>query len=546
MTTSDSTSSDPVGALDHDLIIIGAGLSGIYQLYRAKEMGLNVTVLEAADGLGGTWYHNRYPGCRFDSESYTYGYSFSEELLDEWDWSEHFSSQPENLRYLNHVADKFDLRRHMQFGAKVLACRFDEASSTWTVELHDGRMLRSRFVVTAVGILSTPTMPRVEGIDRFKGPWFHTYDWPHESIDLTGKRVAVIGTGATAVQLIPRVAETAGELFVFQRHPNWCAPLHNSPISTEEMADIRSRYAEIFELCTKTPGGFIHRADRRNLADVPEAERYAFFEELYASSGFRIWQGNFRDVLMREEANEEFSAFVAGKIRERVNDPVLAEKLVPKDHGFGTRRVPMETGYYEAYNRPNVHLVDLNETPISSITETGVQTSDHLYEVDVIVYATGFDAVTGAFDAIEFVGVGGQTLREKWAKGPVTYLGIQAAGFPNLLMVAGPQAGSGFTNFGRGIEEAVDWLTALFEHLRAEGTIRVDTTPEAEQEWVQHVRDMYDLVLLGKVKSWFTGYNSNLDDRDEMRPVAYNGGAPRYRMRLAEVADKGYEGFVLA
>ncbi len=545
MTTSDSESGRPVDAPDHDLIIIGAGLSGIYQLYRAKEMGLNVTVLEAADGLGGTWYHNRYPGCRFDSESYTYGYSFSEELLDEWDWSEHFSSQPENLRYLNHVADKFDLRRHMQFGARVRACRFDEASSTWTIELHDGRTLRTRFVVTAVGILSQPTMPRVEGVERFAGPSFHTYDWPHESIDLTGKRVAVIGTGATAVQLIPRVAETAGELYVFQRHPNWCAPLHNRPISPEEMADIRSRYDEIFELCTKTPGGFIHRADRRNLADVPEAERYAFFEELYASSGFRIWQGNFRDVLMREEANEEFSAFVAGKIRDRVNDPVLAEKLVPKDHGFGTRRVPMETGYYEAYNRPNVHLVDLNETPISSITETGVQTSDHLYEVDVIVYATGFDAVTGAFDAIEFVGVGGQTLREKWAKGPVTYLGIQAAGFPNLLMVAGPQAGSGFTNFGRGIEEAVDWLTALFEHLRAEETVRIETSEEAEQEWVQHVRDMYDLVLLGKVKSWFTGYNSNLDDRDEMRPVAYNGGAPRYRMRLAEVVDKGYEGFVL-
>ncbi|MDA3040982.1 MAG: NAD(P)/FAD-dependent oxidoreductase, partial [Actinomycetota bacterium] len=514
-------------------------------LYRAVEMGLNTTVLEAADGLGGTWYHNRYPGCRFDSESYTYGYSFSDELLDEWDWSEHFSSQPENLRYLNHVADKFDLRRHMQFGAKARGARFDEASSAWTVELHDGRTIRSRFVVTAVGILSRPTMPRLEGIDRFEGPWFHTYQWPHEGIDLTGKRVAVIGTGATAVQLIPRVAETAGELFVFQRHPNWCAPLHNRPITPEEMADIRARYDEIFALCAKTPGGFIHRADRRNLGEVAEAERYAFFEELYASSGFRIWQGNFRDVLLVEEANEEFTAFVAGKIRDRVNDPALAEKLVPKDHGFGTRRVPMETGYYEAYNQPNVHLVDLNETPITSITETGVQTSDTTYEVDVIVYATGFDAVTGAFDAIEFVGVGGQTLKEKWAKGPVTYLGIQTAGFPNLLMVAGPQAGSGFTNFGRGIEEAVDWLTTLLEHLRAEGVSRIDTTEEAEREWVQHVRDLYDMVLLGKVKSWFTGYNSNLDDRDEMRPVAYNGGAPRIRMRLAEVAEQGYDGFVL-
>jgi cation diffusion facilitator CzcD-associated flavoprotein CzcO len=531
---------------EHDVIIIGAGLTGIYQLHRAREAGFDAVALEGADGLGGTWYHNRYPGCRFDSESYTYGYSFNRELLDEWHWKEHFSSQPENLKYLNHVADKFDLRPHMRFNARVEAATYDEGERRWTVTTTDGRTFRARFVITAVGILSIPVMPRVEGIEDFTGTWFHTYDWPHESLDLTGKRVAVIGTGATAVQLIPKVAEQAGELFVFQRHPNWCCPLHNGEIDEAEMADIRNRYDEIFELCRQTPGGFIHKPVRRHLSEVPEEERYAFWEELYASSGFRIWQGNFLDVLMDEEANREFSEFVANKIRERVDDPVTAEKLVPKDHGFGTRRIPMETNYFETYNRPNVHLVDLNETPIERITETGVRTSAEDYDVDVIVYATGFDAVTGAFDKIDITGVGGRKLREKWAEGPITYLGIVTAGFPNLLMLAGPQAGSGFTNFGRGIEEAVDWMTPLLCYLRDHDHTSIDTTPEAELEWGSHVRDMLNLVLMGKVKSWFTGYNPNIEGRDTIRAVAYNGGAPRYRKRLAEVVEHDYEGFVLS
>jgi cation diffusion facilitator CzcD-associated flavoprotein CzcO len=528
------------------VVIIGAGLTGIYQLYRLLELGMDVTVLEAAEDLGGTWYRNRYPGCRFDSESYTYGYSFSRELLDEWDWSEHFAPQPETLRYLNHVADKFDLRRHMQFGCRVESAVYDEDAHRWTVHLADGRSLRSRYVVTAIGVLSTPVMPRIDGIDRFGGQWFHTYHWPHEPVELAGRRVAVIGTGATAVQLIAEIADKVGELFVFQRRPNWCAPLHNGRISPEEMADIRARYDEIFAQCRKTPGGFIHDPVRTKQFDVPEAERYAFFEELYASSGFRIWQGNFRDVLMDEAANDEFSAFVAAKIRERVKDPVVAEKLIPKDHGFGTRRVPMETNYYEAYNRDNVHLVDLNDTPLECVTETGLRTTERDYDVDLIVYATGFDAMTGAFDRIEFVGVGGRRLRDKWADGPSTYLGLQTAGFPNLIMLAGPQAGSGFTNFGRGVEETVDWTTELLRHLRDGGHTSIDVSPEAEDAWVDHVRDMYDLLLLGKVSSWFTGFNSNVEGHDKMRLVVYNGGAPRYRKHLTEVAANGYDGFVMA
>lgn len=529
-----------------EAIIIGAGLTGIYQLHRLVEMGMSVTLVEGADDLGGTWYHNRYPGCRFDSESYTYGYSFSQELLDEWDWSEHFAPQPETLSYLNHVAERFDLRRHMRFGAKVESAVYNEAENQWELTLGSSEKLSCRYLLTAIGVLSAPVMPRIEGTERFKGPSFHTYHWPQEPVDLEGKRIAIIGTGATAVQLIPVVAEQAQRLVIFQRRPNWCAPLHNRQITTEEMADIRTRYDEIFEQCRRTPGGFIHMSDRRKLDEVPEDERRAFFEDLYASSGFRIWLGNFRDVLMDEAANEEFTEFVANKIRERVDDPDVAEKLIPTDHGFGTRRVPMETGYYEAYNRENVELIDLNETPIECITEQGVRTSAEDYDVDIIVYATGFDAMTGAFDRIEFVGEDGRTLREKWADGPITYLGLQSAGFPNLLVLAGPQSGSGFTNFGRGVEEAVDWTTELLDYLRQNGYTRIETTEAFEEQWQGHVQEMYDLLLLGKVKSWFTGFNSNIEGRDKMRLVAYNGGAPRYRKILAGVVENGYEGFRLS
>ena len=530
----------------YEAIIIGAGLTGIYQLHRLVEMGMQVALLEAADDLGGTWYHNRYPGCRFDSESYTYGYSFSPELLAEWDWSEHFAPQPETLRYLNHVAERFDLRRHMRFGSKVDAAVYDDERNEWVLTLSNEDTLRCRFLLTAIGVLSAPVLPRIEGTERFNGPSFHTYFWPQDPVELKGKRIAVIGTGATAVQLIPRRAEQAERLVVFQRRPNWCAPLHNRPITKDEMADIRTRYDEIFELCRRTPGGFIHMMDRRKVAEVPEDERRAFFEELYASSGFRIWLGNFRDVLMDEAANQEFTEFVAEKIRERVHDGAIAEKLVPKDHGFGTRRVPMETGYYEAYNRKNVELIDLNETPIECITETGVRTTDADYDVDLIVYATGFDGMTGAFDRIDFVGVGGHTLREKWSDGPVTYLGLQSAGFPNLLVLAGPQSGSGFTNFGRGVEEAVDWTTDLLSYLREHGYTRIETTEPYAAAWQQHVQEMYDLLLMGKVKSWFTGFNANIEGRDKMRLVAYNGGAPRYRKILTEVVENGYEGFTLS
>src|SRR4051794_8978922 len=398
----------------YEVIVVGAGVAGIYQLKRLVDLGIDTTVLDSAADLGGTWYWNRYPGCRFDSESYTYGYSFSRELLDEWHWKEKFSGQPENLRYLNYVAEKFDLRRHMQFNCNVAAMHFDEARDLWRVKVGEGRELTCRFVILAIGLLSAPTMPRLEGVDRFKGRAFHTYYWPHEPVDMARKKVAVIGTGATGIQVIGEIADKVGELTVFQRRPNWSAPLNNSPISEQEMADIRARYDEIFAACARTPGGFEHEPDRRGFYEVSREERLKLWDKLYDEPGFGIWLANFREIFMDEAANAELSDYIAGRIRRRVRDPKLADKLIPRDHGFGVQRLPLETSYFEAYNRDNVHLVDIGETPLVRVTETGLRTIDRDYEFDIIVYATGFDAITGAYDLIDVHGVGGETLARKW------------------------------------------------------------------------------------------------------------------------------------
>ncbi|MEO6156947.1 MAG: NAD(P)/FAD-dependent oxidoreductase [Ilumatobacteraceae bacterium] len=527
-----------------EAVIIGAGVCGIYQLKRLVDAGMSTTLLESGADLGGTWFWNRYPGARFDSESVSYGYSFSEELLQEWDWKERFSGQPDNLRYLNHVADKFDLRRYMQFGCTVISAVFDDEATIWRLHLADGREVTCRFLVTALGLLSTPTLPRYEGMDSFAGRSFHTHNWPHDLLDLTGKRVAVIGTGATGVQVIGAIADHVGQLTVFQRRPNWCAQLHNAEISAEEMADIKTRYDEIFAICARTPGGFIHEPDRRPFFEVSREDRVAMWEKLYGEPGFGIWLANFRDIFMDEVANAEFSDFIADKIRLRVHDPVTAEKLIPRDHGFGVQRVPLETRYYEAYNRDNVRLVDLNETPIERITPAGVLTSAEEHRFDVIVYATGFDAVTGAYDQIDFRGVDGVTLRQAWSKGPVTFLGMQVAGFPNMFLPTGPQGGSLSTNFPRAIETGVDWIMNLLGYMHDHGHCREVATEQAAAEWNAQVEKLYAMMLMRKAQGWFTGYNSNVEghERGTIRYVVYNGGAPRYREKIAEVAEHGYRG----
>jgi cation diffusion facilitator CzcD-associated flavoprotein CzcO len=530
----------------YEVVVVGAGVAGIYQIKLLADLGVDATVIDAAGDLGGTWYWNRYPGARFDSESYTYGFSFSKDLLNEWHWRERFSGQPENLRYLNYVADKFNLRKYMQFNCKVEAARFDEANDLWRLRVADGREMTCRFVILAVGLLSIPTPPRLEGIETFKGRAFHTYYWPHEPVELAGKKVAVIGTGATGIQVIGEIADKVGELTVFQRRPNWAAPLHNGPISEVEMADIRARYEKIFATCMRTPGGFEHEPDRRGFYEVSREERLALWDRLYDTPGFAIWLRNFREIFTDEKANAEFSEYVAERIRRRVKDPAVAEKLIPRDHGFGVQRVPMETGYYEAYNRDNVHLVDINETPIERITPGGLRTTARDYDFDIIVFATGFDAITGPFERIDIEGIGGEKLRDKWNDGPSTFLGMLVHGFPNLLMPAGPQSGSASTNYPRGIETGVGWTTKLLEYMWGHGYTRADATLDAEQRWTAHVTKMYSTMLMRKAKSWFTGYNSNLDGHEhgKIRYFVYNGGAPKYVSQINAIAEDGYKGIV--
>ncbi|MEC9348020.1 MAG: NAD(P)/FAD-dependent oxidoreductase [Pseudomonadota bacterium] len=532
---------------DHEVIVVGAGVAGIYQIKRLTDLGVNAILLDSAPDLGGTWYWNRYPGCRFDSESYTYGYSFSKELLNEWHWVEGYSPQPENLKYLNYVADKFDLRRHMHFNAHVDSAVFDEETYLWNVTLADGRKMSCRFLIMCLGLLSIPTYPKVEGRDRFKGQSFHTFHWPHEPVDMKDKRVAIIGTGATAIQVIGEIADKVGDLTVFQRRPNWAAPLNNYKIDDAMMAKIRARYDEIFETCARTPGGFEHEPDRRGFWEVTREERLALWDRLYDEPGFGIWLQNFREIFTDEKANAEFSEYIADRIRGRVHDKELAEKLVPRDHGFGVQRVPLETNYYEAYNRDNVHLVDITETPLKTITETGIETSDCHREFDIIIYATGFDAITGAYERIDIRGVGGETLRQHWLGKVQTYLGMMMHGFPNFFMPSGPQSGSASTNFPRGIETGVNWCTEFLQYCWNNGIERAEATQMAEERWTNHVTSMYSMMLMRKAKSWFTGYNSNVEGHEQgtIRYIVYNGGAPKYVSIITDVAAKGYEGIDL-
>lgn len=531
----------------YDVVVIGAGVSGIYQIKRLTDLGIDAIVLEGDDDLGGTWYRNRYPGARFDSESYTYGYSFSKELLDEWHWKERFSGQPENLRYLQYVADKFDLRRHMRFGCRVTAMRLNEADQTWSLALASGETFVARYVITSLGPLSIPTLPSYEGMDDFAGESFHTYAWPKEPLPLEGRRVGVIGTGATGIQVISAIADEVAELTVFQRRPNWSTPLNNGPISEAEMSAIRDRYDEIFANCATSPGGFEH-VPRRGFWDHTPEERRAIWDELYTQPGFSFLAGNFAEIFYDPEANREISDYVADRIRQRVNDPVTAEKLIPRDHGFGLQRLPLETNYFEVYNRDNVRLVDVTASPIQRVTPSGVETADSSHDLDVLVYATGFDAITGGYDRIDIRGTDGQALADKWRDGPSTYLGVLTSGFPNMLMVAGPQSVSGSTNFPRAIETGVDWVTELLQGAMADGNRRIEAEPDAEAEWLVEVERAYERLLLRNSKGWFTGYNSNVDGHTEgiVRHQAYFGGAPQYAEKVREVATAGYPGVSLS
>jgi cation diffusion facilitator CzcD-associated flavoprotein CzcO len=542
--TRQQTSSNAAPVPDYDAIIIGAGMSGLYQLYRSRELSMKVRVFEAGTNVGGTWYWNRYPGARFDSESYSYGYSFSKELLAEWEWSEHFAGQPETLRYLNYVADKFDLRRDIQFRSRVVAATYEEQTRSWRITLEDGNSFTARFLITAIGPLSTPTLPRIEGRDSFAGKSFHTARWPKEPVDFAGRRVAVIGTGATGVQTIQTIAKDVGHLTVFQRTPNWCAPLHNGKIDVETQARIKAGYPEIFARCQETFACFIHTPDPRGAFEVSDQEREAFYEKLYGERGFGIWQGNFRDILTDRRANATISDFVARKIRKRVKNPQVAERLIPRNHGFGTRRLPLETFYYEVYNQDNVELVDLMETPIERITPDGIKTTAREYPFDIIIFATGFDAITGAFDRIDFRGAGGARLKDKWRNGPQTYLGLMVDGFPNMMMLMGPHTALG--NIPRSIEYSVDWVTGLLRFAQDSGLTRCEATAAGVATWTDHVKALGVGLLSNEVDSWMTGINRNVEGKERRIVARYSGSAPAYRARCDEVAARGYAELMLA
>ena len=523
----------------YDAIVIGAGVAGLYQLHLLRKMGLSVRTFEDAGGVGGTWFWNRYPGCRFDSESETYGYSFSQELLQEWDWKEHFSGQPENERYLNLVADKFALRKYIQLNSRVSSAVYDEKAHQWEVQIEGGQRARAQFLIGAVGILSANYTPPFAGIDDFKGESFHTSRWPKEKVDLTGKRVGCIGTGATAIQLIPIVAEEAGHLTVFQRTANYAAPLRNGEVDPQIQNEWKASYPKIHKRLRETPAGFRHDFDPRSALEVSEEERLALFEELWAQPGFTKWLGNFQDIMTNREANETFAEFVRNKIRERVTDPEVAELLVPKDHPFGSKRIPLETGYYEAYNRDNVKLVSIKNNPIARITDKGVKLEDGTeYEFDILIYATGFDAISGPLTRIDIHGEGGQTFKDKWADGPRSYLGLQTAGFPNFFIATN----TAFCNYTVCAETIAEWIANCIGHLREKNLVSIAPTLEAEEAWVEHANELGAQTLLSDANSWFMGANIPGKKR---AILMYANTAPAYRQKCDDVAANGYEGFEL-
>jgi len=537
---------------DYDAVVIGAGVTGIYQTYLLAQNGMRVLGVDAAGDVGGTWYWNRYPGCRLDTESYAYGYFALKGILPEWRWSENFAGQPEMLRDVNAAADKMDIRRFYKFNTKVVSAHYNDEGNVWGIRLDDGTELTCRYLISATGPLSASSMPDYKGLDLFKGEAFHSSRWPTDAegkprnIDFTGKRVGVIGTGATGVQIIPIVAETAQDLFVFQRTPNWCTPLGNSALSDEEMDLIRTRYPTILEYVKTTPTAFPYHRDNRKASQVSEEERTEFFEDLYDRPGYGIWLSGFRDLLLSKESNQFLADFVAGKIRQRVHDPKVAEKLIPVDHPFGAKRVPMETNYYEAYNKDNVHLVDIKETPIDAFVENGAKIGDQVHALDVIIFATGFDGVTGSLDRIDIRGQGGQRLIDAWAEGPSTFLGLQARGFPNFFTLVGPHNGSAFCNVGVCGALQAEWVTRMLGYMKARALTFAQPEQAAEEEWTNAVYADFARTLMADTNAWWIKVTHRPDGTVVRRTLVYVGGGPEYRKRCEEVAYNDYAGFELS
>ena len=528
--------------VDVDVVVVGAGLGGLYMLYKLRELGLSAQAFEAGDGVGGTWFWNRYPGARCDVESLVYSYSFDAELEQEWEWSERYPSQPEIERYVNHVADRFDLRRDIDFETKVVSAVFDGDTSVWTVATDTGRVLRARFFITAVGCLSQPKQIDIAGVDSFAGETYVTASWPKEPVDLSGKRVAVIGTGSSGTQAIPVIAEQAGHLTVFQRTPNYSIPAHNRVLSDEEVAEFKADYRNYrYEQKISLFGVPIPPPKPSALA-VSEEERLADYQEGWDDGLMPAIMGRYEDLLVDKEANETAAQFVRDKIAMIVKDPMVADKMMPMDYAFGTKRPLMDTDYFETFNRDDVDLVDLRETPIETITASGIRTTGADFEFDVIVFATGFDAMVGAFNAIDIRGRGGVVLREEWKDGPRTYLGIGMAGFPNMFTITGPQSPSVLSNMLVSIEQHVDWIGDCITFMGDHDVKEIEATPEAQQGWVEHVAELANGTLFPQTDSWYMG--ANVPGKARVF-TPYLGGVGVYRETCENIAENDYEGFEL-
>jgi cation diffusion facilitator CzcD-associated flavoprotein CzcO len=528
--------------LAYDAIVIGAGFAGMYQLLRLRDtLGLSSRV-EAGSGVGGTWYWNRYPGARCDSESHSYMYYFSKELVQEWEWTERYPQQPEILRYLNHVADRFDLRRDIQLDTRITEAHYHDTDDLWHVRTEAGETFVARWLITAVGCLSTANIPRISGLEDFRGAWYHTGQWPHDGVDCTGKRVGVIGTGSTGIQAIPVIAQQAAHLTVFQRTANYSIPARNAPLTPEFKRYAKARADDIRFIMNTNANGHPFRVADRSALSVDEDERRALYEAAWAKGGLEF-RAVFRDLLQDRAANDTAAEFIRAKILEIVKDPGKARILSDIDHPFASKRPPVDSGYFETFNRDNVELVNLRATPIECITPAGIRTAAGEHQLDIIVFATGFDAMTGSLLKMDIRGRDGRSLREDWRAGPRTYLGLQVPGYPNLFTITGPGSPSVLCNLPPQIEQHVDWITACIRHMHEHGIARIEPTDEAAERWQLEVEAAAKATLLADVKhSWYLGANVPGKPRAFM---PYAGGFGRYRDRCDEVARTGYPGFRL-
>tara|TARA_R110002072_G_scaffold39236_5_gene112884 strand:- start:4107 stop:5711 length:1605 start_codon:yes stop_codon:yes gene_type:complete len=533
-----------MSTLEYDAVVIGAGIAGLYQLYRLREKGYKVKVIEAGTDIGGTWYWNRYPGARVDSQSHVYQYWFSEELNNEWSWSERFPTQPEQERYLNFIVDRCDLRRDIQFETRVKSASYNEDSLRWIITTDTGETFSTQFLISCGGMLSAPVKPTYPGEEKFKGQMFHTARWPREGVNLAGKRVAVIGAGATGIQVIQTIASEVEKLTVFQRTPQYTIPMNNPKLTDADRNAFKKRFHELKEKVLGTYVGFDYDLDPRSWAELSSDEQQQALEEIWADGSLQFWVGSFFEMFVDEEVNKVISDFVRKKIRQRINDPEVARKLIPTEYGFGLHRVPLETNYYEAYNRDNVELICVKENPVEEVTESAIKTADgQVHEVDIIIFATGFDAATGALTRIDIRGRGGRSIKEEWSKEIRTTLGLQIHGYPNLFTTGAPLAPSAaLCNMTTCLQQQVDWITACIEFLKSKEKSEIEASESKQDEWVAHHDEISKSTLLAKTNSWYMG--SNVEGKPR-RLLSYIGGVNTYHQHCRDIVENDYAGFDL-